>query len=46
MLLYEPNDEPEMLLDHLRLAEKYGLDNLTRRTLWHLEFNESVPPIY
>lgn len=40
LLLHEPIDGPEILLDHFLLAEKYNLVNLARKSLWQLEMEE------
>ena len=37
MLLFEPVNAPMDLLKNLLLADKYPLDNLKRRAMWHLE---------
>ncbi|KAL7070314.1 hypothetical protein ACQ4LE_010591 [Meloidogyne hapla] len=40
LLINELIDSPEKLLEHLKLAEKYGLKNLERQSLWQLECKE------
>uniref|UniRef100_A0A914LDW5 BTB domain-containing protein n=1 Tax=Meloidogyne incognita TaxID=6306 RepID=A0A914LDW5_MELIC len=40
LLINELIDSPEKLLNHLKLAEKYGLKNLERKSLWQLECKE------
>lgn len=40
LLISEPIDGPEILLDHFLLAERYNLENLVRKGLWQLEMEE------